>query len=417
VHILSITETVKEIYVSLNHDLLPPKPMFPAAVNNLDDIFQPHWVETATCWMAFVSRWPNFSGDLLGCLHYLSVNEVPLQKYTPAPDLGLQRIVWGMDEALKRKWEFLEEVIAFLRTSIMKECLLCLDIVTPWLSSAWKYEERHESQHKAKAAINRSQKSFVLNMAFLLYMICLRSLWLQKLDKEVGGALAANIRNSWIVDPNAAGRVGAFVDAEGPYGNAAWLGNLEKIQKWSCVPLWICYGRDGPHRPWCHIKVANMLPLPAEVREVAGRVYDASAPVPEKGSGQLQGETPLDYLRRREKELKKEVEGSITAQEARDRQLQRMKDHPLPSKAGPAVWLWEEQSRVNAIWECWIQRPLSWKDVRWYWEKALTKQRVYNWGKHQWDIWERLDPDHVWIEDGEDEEGYSDFNECQFEAA
>jgi hypothetical protein len=89
------------------------------------------------------------------------------------------------------------------------------------------------------------------------------------------------------VDPNAAGRVGAFVDTEGPYGNAAWLGDLEKIQKWSCVPLWICYGRDGSHRPWCHIKVANMLPLPAEVQEAAGRVYDASATVPEKGSGQL----------------------------------------------------------------------------------------------------------------------------------
>jgi hypothetical protein len=68
-------------------------------------------------------------------------------------------------------------------------------------------------------------------MAFLLYMICLRPSWLQKLDKEVGGALAADIRNSWIVDPNAAGRVEAFVDSEGPYGNTAWLGDLEKIQK------------------------------------------------------------------------------------------------------------------------------------------------------------------------------------------
>jgi hypothetical protein len=156
VHILPITETVKEVYISLNHDLLPPKPMFPAAVNNLDDIFQPHWVETATCWMAFVPWWPNFSGDLLGCLHYFSVNEVPLQKYTSAPDSGSQHITWGMDKALKRKWEFLEEVIAFLRTSIMKECLLCLDIVTPWLPSARKYGERHESRHKAKAAIDRS---------------------------------------------------------------------------------------------------------------------------------------------------------------------------------------------------------------------------------------------------------------------
>jgi hypothetical protein len=94
--------------------------------------------------------------------------------------------------------------------------------------------------------------------------------------------------------------------------------------------------------------------LPAEVQEAAGRVYDASATVPEKGSGQLRGETPLDYLQRHEKELKKEAEGSIVAQEARDRRLQCMKDYPLPLKAGPAVWLWEERSGVNAIWECWI---------------------------------------------------------------
>jgi hypothetical protein len=292
--------------------------------------------------MVFVPQWPNLSSDLLGCLHYFSVDEVPLQWHTTTLVSGLECTKWGMAKTLKGKWEFLKGLIAYLRTSLMKDCLLWLDIAIPWLPLARKYGERHESCYKAKVAIERSRKLFILNMAFLSYMVCLCPSWLHKLDKEVGGVLATNIQNSWIIDPNAAGRVGAFVDVKGPSGNSVWLNDLDKIEKWPCVPVWICYSRDGLYRPWCYIKVARLLPSPVEVQEASSRVYNVSAPVPEKGSGQLRGKNPSDYLQRHKKELAKEAEGSITAQETRDKRCQWMKDYSLPSKAGPAVWLWEE---------------------------------------------------------------------------
>ena len=67
-----------------------------------------------------------------------------------------------------------------------------------------------------------------------------------------------------------------------------------------------------------------------------------SPPMPQEGSGQLIGELPWEYLKRRALE----IANYIRTADEREREIISSKSlaqasHPLPTCPGPTVWIWE----------------------------------------------------------------------------
>lgn len=103
-------------------------------------------------------------------------------------------------------------------------------------------------------------------------------------------------------------------------------------------------------------------------------------------AGQLHGETPYQFVARRNKELEVQMKKEdATARQVRIGREQNAKKKMRPGARGARCFRWEE------VMGHFIREPINRSDVEDVWDSYSAESKVYNSYYNEWDLWEGFD--------------------------
>ncbi|EJC99815.1 uncharacterized protein FOMMEDRAFT_22875 [Fomitiporia mediterranea MF3/22] len=387
---------------------------------------RPGYLYSDLPYLGYAPTFFRFDGFLRG-LHY---------PRKVAPIVQSPDRLYRLRPSIIAKWFDLEESLTELRRALAH--MTPILSANPWTldfryynsPSYYGYQAGHLTKEQATTAANRSREAFRALIAIIrMYILINRKDWHTKLVRKYGALQA------WVdaVKTTQLGRLSEDLDFKDCVGAFVHWENYRSVSVMKLhirlgMPVWIIWGEKLD--PYMHYRYDNSVeyqiqlrkyweefhPRPDEVESfkqpttislaldfnfenVCGSwdselpknnpapFEEITVPRPYPDSGQLRGETPLQFLARRKRMLDKRVENETQQEcQARLNRLEYAKQKSVPGKKGAACFRWLEGTSGYLL-RTRVPRDIV-EDV---WLDYSAAAKIYDPLKDEWDLWEGFD--------------------------
>jgi hypothetical protein len=406
-----------------------PRPWDSQGIFSLRRFERGHLVERDHFYLSFIPQPLEFEGPIMGILGFPN-KRVPFEKVPTG---------FRLPPSMVSQWLELEFNLRLVYTALDKPANLPplgIDSKVYPIPSQTRYHEVADTERQIIGRVRGARDLFVVLIAKISYQICgvmhrdsfdsCPTLW-EKILKEfhlrIPPTFIDQLKNSHIPDPKHP-RFGGWFTADMEDIGSSYAQFRIRAHQWN-VPFVIRFPREQviKIRKALRLEGDALLPDDKTAEEVvnftnlrnkelrkffaeqenlksqaavppppgtmpagANSPEKSHPPVPHRGSGQIRGEEPFQFLARRSEEGKrKEEEESADARARRLKRQEEFGSHPYPSKNDrfPKYFEWELDEN-----DWWRRKRIFWRQARACWDSDSGEHRdkVYNSFEHEVDI-------------------------------